>query len=67
MELRVVESRWGVSEQARKRTVLDFLTETRGWNFVTTGKILFNKAVYSVFRNSADPLALEPVSFLVAR
>jgi len=46
----VVESRWGVSEQARKRTVLDFLTETRGWNFVTTGKILFNKAVYSLLR-----------------
>lgn len=46
----MVESRWDISERARKRTILDFLTETRGWNYATTGKLLCNKAFYSLLR-----------------
>jgi FkbM family methyltransferase len=46
----VVESRWGVGERTRKRTVLDFLAEIRGPRLTTTGKLLCNKVVYSLFR-----------------
>jgi len=49
-ELPVVESRWGVSEQDRKRNILNFLTETRGRKFATTSKLFCNKAVYSLLR-----------------
>jgi FkbM family methyltransferase len=50
MEWPVVESQSHVSEHTRKRTVLDFLSETRGRNVATTGKLFCNKAVYSLFR-----------------
>ena len=46
----MVESSWGAGEQTRNQNFLAFLTETRGSNLATTGKLVCNKTVYSLFR-----------------